>query len=123
MVRRRVAIISTCSPLWDTEHPNAENVWTSAGSGTACWPVRPAAGWPAPTIPRAATPAPTIRKPTTRSSPPWSRDRPGDGATYTSGWCERDKMTFSEQPVKDRQDYDGASPFPGAEEHLPAGGA
>ncbi|MEV4020027.1 acyl-CoA desaturase [Nonomuraea angiospora] len=32
-------------------------------------------------------------------------------------------MTFSEQPVKDRQDYDGASPFPGAEEHLPVGGA
>ncbi|MFG6196518.1 hypothetical protein [Nonomuraea sp. JJY05] len=32
-------------------------------------------------------------------------------------------MTLSEQPVKDRQNYDGASPFPGAEEHLPVGGA
>ncbi|MFG6200491.1 acyl-CoA desaturase [Nonomuraea sp. JJY05] len=32
-------------------------------------------------------------------------------------------MSISEQPVKDRQDYDGASPFPGAEEHPPVGRA
>jgi stearoyl-CoA desaturase (delta-9 desaturase) len=32
-------------------------------------------------------------------------------------------MSISEQPVKDRQDYDGTSPFPGAEEHPPAGRA
>ncbi|TMR19938.1 acyl-CoA desaturase [Nonomuraea turkmeniaca] len=32
-------------------------------------------------------------------------------------------MTISEQPVKRRQDYDGTSPFPGAEEHAPAGRA
>ncbi|RVX44964.1 stearoyl-CoA desaturase (delta-9 desaturase) [Nonomuraea polychroma] len=32
-------------------------------------------------------------------------------------------MPVSEQPVKDRQDYDGASPFPGAEEHVSAGRA
>ncbi|MGW0809064.1 acyl-CoA desaturase [Nonomuraea sp. NPDC002799] len=32
-------------------------------------------------------------------------------------------MTISEQPVRDRQDYDGVSPFPGAEQHAPAGKA
>ncbi|MFI9559205.1 acyl-CoA desaturase [Nonomuraea endophytica] len=31
-------------------------------------------------------------------------------------------MTISEPPVKDRQDYDGRSPFPGAEQHPPANG-
>ncbi|MEV5560298.1 acyl-CoA desaturase [Nonomuraea wenchangensis] len=30
-------------------------------------------------------------------------------------------MPVSEQAVQHRQDYDGASPFPGAEEHVPAG--
>jgi stearoyl-CoA desaturase (delta-9 desaturase) len=29
-------------------------------------------------------------------------------------------MTISERAVERRQDYDGASPFPGAEEHAPA---
>jgi stearoyl-CoA desaturase (Delta-9 desaturase) len=32
-------------------------------------------------------------------------------------------MTMSAQQVKSRQDYDGTSPFPGAEEHAPAGRA
>ncbi|MEV0148972.1 MULTISPECIES: fatty acid desaturase [unclassified Nonomuraea] len=30
-------------------------------------------------------------------------------------------MTIAEQPARHRQDYDGASPFPGAEDHAPAG--
>jgi hypothetical protein len=32
-------------------------------------------------------------------------------------------MAIFERPVKDRLDYDGASPFPGAVEHPPAGRA